>query len=61
MHMVDSIDPSVQTLEDALIVLSARKVVSSPAYWQEHAVKDRICGGDNVRSVIRNFVRLVRP
>lgn len=48
-------------LAAALRILTAHNVLSSPAYWEERAVKDRRCSGDNVRSVIRNFVRLARP
>jgi hypothetical protein len=48
------------TLPDALHILTTRKVLASPAYWQEHATADRQCSGDNVRTVIRNFVRLAQ-
>lgn len=48
------------TLPDALRILTARKVLASPAYWQEHATADRHCSGENVRTVIRNFVRLAQ-
>ena len=29
-------------------------------YWQERATADRKSSGDNVRAVIRNFVRLAK-
>ena len=41
-------------------MLAGHKVLASPAYWDEHAAADRRCGGDNVRAVIRNFVRAAR-
>lgn len=41
----------------ALKVLVANKVLSSAVYWEERTVATRKCSGDNVRSVIRNFVR----
>ncbi len=45
---------------DPLQVLLDRKVFSSHAYWQEHAQAGHQCGGENVRAVIRNFVRILR-
>jgi len=48
------------TRADARRILVAHKVFSSPAYWEEYAAADRKCGGDNVRAVIRNFVRALK-
>ena len=45
---------------DAFQVLIVKKVFASPAYWQEHTQPDRKCSGDNVRAVIRNFVRAAK-
>ncbi len=60
LAMARTFEPAA-TSADALRILAARKVFSSPAYWEEHAVADRKCSGDNVRAVIRNFVRQVKP
>lgn len=59
MRMAAHFEP-VATLADALRVLTAHKILASAAYWQERATADRKCSGDNVRAVIRNFVRLAR-
>lgn len=32
----------------------------SPAYWEQHAAANSNCSGDNVRAVIRNFVRAAK-
>jgi hypothetical protein len=58
--MARAFDPGVQTTEQALQVLVTKKVLSSPDYWRERATADRRCSGDNVRAIIRNFVRLHR-
>lgn len=55
--MAVHLDASAKSFDEAVSVLQARKVFSSPAYWTEHATADRQCSGDNVRAVIRNFVR----
>lgn len=56
--MAQRFDASVQTTEAALKVLLARKILSSAGYWSERATPGRTCGGDNVRAILRNFVRL---
>lgn len=58
--MAQHFDASAITRDEALKVLAARKVFSSPAYWEEHAAAGHKCGGENVRAIIRNFVRQVR-
>jgi hypothetical protein len=55
--MAGHLDASAKTFDEAVSVLQSRKVFSSPAYWTEHATEDRKCSGENVRAVIRNFVR----
>jgi hypothetical protein len=55
--MAGHLDASAKSFNEALSVLQSRKVFSSPAYWVEHATADRQCSGNNVRAVIRNFVR----
>ena len=42
---------------DGLQVLIKRKVFRSATYWKEKATAGGQCGGDNVRTVIRNFVQ----
>jgi hypothetical protein len=59
LQMARHFEPAT-TLPDALRILTAHKVLASPAYWQEHATADRHCSGENVRTVIRNFVRLAQ-
>jgi hypothetical protein len=59
LQMARHFEPA-PTLPDALRILTAHKVLASPAYWQEHAAADRHCSGENVRTVIRNFVRLAQ-
>jgi len=56
LNMARAFEPA-NTRTDAFRVLVARKVLSSPTYWEERATADRKCSGDNVRSVMRNFVR----
>jgi hypothetical protein len=51
---------AVDTRAEAVRVLAEHKVIASPAYWNEHAAADRKCGGDNVRAIIRNFVRAAK-
>lgn len=60
--MADYFDPThtVQTFEDAAMILTQKKIFASPAYWQEHAQPGRKCSGDNVRAVIRNFARAAK-
>lgn len=60
MKMAQSFEPA-NTLDEALRILVAHKILSSPTYWQERAVPGSQCSGDNARSVIRNFVRLSKP
>ena len=50
----------VTTFADALRVLAEHKVLAFAAYWQERATADHKCSGDNVRTVIGNFVRLAK-
>jgi len=57
MKMAAHFEP-VNNLADTLRVLTAHKVLASANYWQERATTDRKCSGNNVRSVIRNFVRV---
>ena len=38
-------------------MLIQHKVFRSATYWQERAIVGRKCGGENVRTVIRNFVQ----
>ena len=45
------------TAADSLQVLSKRTVFRSSTYWKEKATAGGKCGGDNVRTVIRNFVQ----
>ena len=59
VNMARAFEPAA-TRADAFRILAAHKVFSSPAYWEEHAAADRKCSGDNVRAVIRNFVRATR-
>jgi hypothetical protein len=59
LGMARTFDPAA-TRADALRILAARKVFASPAYWEEHARADRKCAGENVRAVIRNFVRAAK-
>ncbi len=58
LKMAQRFEASVQSTEAAVNVLKKRKVLASAAYWSERATTGRTCGGDNVRSIIRNFVRL---
>jgi hypothetical protein len=58
LKMAQSIDPAAQSTDAALKVLMAHKVLASATYWSERATAGRTCGGDNVRAIIRNFVRL---
>lgn len=60
VNMAYAFEPA-NSLDEALRILVAHKILSSPAYWQERALPNRKCSGDNVRSVIRNFVRLSKP
>lgn len=60
IKMARHFEPSAQTNDTALRALAAKKVLASPAYWQEHATTGRQCSGDNVRAVIRNYVRLAK-
>lgn len=60
LKMAAHLDANAQSRDQALKVLAARKVFSSPEYWDEHAAADRKCGGDNVRAIIRNFARQVK-
>jgi hypothetical protein len=47
-------DPS---FEEALTILQQQQILASPAYWTEHAARDRQCSGANVQVVLRNFLR----
>ncbi|WP_395738832.1 FAD-dependent oxidoreductase [Prosthecobacter sp.] len=58
VKMAQRFDASVQDRDAALKVLMKRKVLASEAYWSERATAGRTCGGDNVRAIMRNFVRL---
>jgi hypothetical protein len=59
LNMARAFEPA-STRADALRILAAHKVFSSSAYWEEHATADRKCSGENVRAVIRNFVRAAK-
>lgn len=56
LNMACHFEPAT-TADKSLQVLIARKVFSSATYWKDRAVSGGRCGGDNVRTVIRNFVR----
>ncbi len=58
LKMAQQFDASTQSTDSALKVLRTRKVLASATYWSERATTTRTCGGDNVRAIIRNFVRL---
>ncbi len=60
LKMAHHLDATATTREAALKILATHKVFSSPAYWEEYAAADHKCGGENVRAVIRNFVRMSR-
>jgi hypothetical protein len=60
MNMARAFEPAASRA-DALRILAAHKVFSSPAYWEAHATPCGKCSGDNVRAVIRNFVRQSKP
>lgn len=60
MKMAGHLNASVKDFDDAATTLHQHKVFSSPTYWTEHASAERQCSGDNVRAVIRNFVRVAR-
>lgn len=55
-HMARHFEP-MTTAADSLQVLSKRKIFRSATYWKEKATAGGKCGGDNVRTVIRNFVQ----
>jgi hypothetical protein len=59
MAMARSFGPATNRSE-ALSLLVANKVLSSPTYWEERAVTRRSCGGDNVRAIIRNYARAAK-
>jgi len=56
LNMARAFEPA-NTRAESLRVLVARKILASPAYWEERATAGRMCAGDSVRTVIRNFVR----
>jgi hypothetical protein len=56
LNMARNFEPA-KDLAAALRVLAAKKIISSPAYWEAHALADHTCGGDYVRSIISNFFR----
>lgn len=56
LNMARSFDPNA-TDDDMFAILAAHKIFAASEYWRERAVADRKCSGDNVRAVIRNFVR----
>jgi hypothetical protein len=60
LNMARAFEPAASRA-DALRILAAHKVFSSPAYWEAHATPGSKCSGDNVRAVIRNFVRQSKP
>jgi hypothetical protein len=57
IRMAGTFEP-VKDRNEAIKVLAAKKVISSPVFWEERAIDGRTCSGDNVRAVIRNFARL---
>jgi hypothetical protein len=59
IKMARTFEP-VETRDAALAVLVKQKVLASPTDWSEHAQANRQCGGNNVRSIIRNYVRAAK-
>lgn len=55
-NMARHFEPTT-TASDSLQVLLKRKIFRSANYWKEKATPGGKCGGDNVRTVIRNFVQ----
>jgi hypothetical protein len=60
LKMAGTFEP-VKDRSEALRMLAAKKVLNSPAFWEERATAGRVCPGDNVRVVIRNFARIAGP
>jgi hypothetical protein len=58
LKMAKHFDHTVSTREAALETLEKHKIFASPDYWNQRATARQVCGGDNVRAVIRNFARL---
>ena len=56
LGMANSLEP-VKDRDDALRVLAARKVITSPAFWSERAAAGKDCPGEFVATIIHNFVR----
>ena len=57
LNMARNFEPATTTV-GSLQVLIARKVFRSTTYWKEKATAGGKCGGDNVRTVIRNFIQV---
>ncbi len=58
LNMARHFEPKTTTAE-SMEVLIAHKIFRSAKYWKEKAIPGGKCGGDNVRTVIRNFVQAV--
>ncbi len=56
LSMARHFEPAT-TADQSLQVLIARKVFRSATYWKERAIPGGKCGGDNVRTVIHNFIQ----
>src|SRR4029079_1004497 len=58
LNMARHFEP-VDNVARSIEVLVARKILRSTVYWKERATAGHKCSGDNVRTVIRNFVQAV--
>jgi hypothetical protein len=56
MRMANALEPA-KTHDEALRVLAARRVITSPDFWKERIDSGDPCPGEYVRTVIRNFVQ----
>ena len=46
----------VASTEEAISQLAARRVITSPAFWRQHAVADSTCSADDLAVVVRRVV-----
>jgi hypothetical protein len=58
LKMAKSLDPQTSDVAGAIGVLKQRGVLNSTEFWEQNAARGKVCPGESVRTVVRNFAKV---
>jgi hypothetical protein len=61
LKMGRSLDPKTSDVAGAIGVLKDRGVLNSVEFWEQNAARGKVCPGESVRTLVRNFVKVAGP